>query len=167
MSLKGQKQEEPLLWGQEQQRESRRSRREGRSRRESMSREESISRGKNQIKRSAGSGYSHRAGGASFMGAGTGERESRRSRRERAGERAAEAIRKFTSCKGRIQLKILVVFNRPGPKAGSIHSIEVSVCLFVCLFVCLLVPPHIFFRDGCPTLQYTWDPQYFYRFRTP
>ena len=30
---------------------------------------------------------------------------------------------------------VMQVFNRPGPKAGSIHSIEVSVCLRTCLSV--------------------------------
>ena len=34
-----------------------------------------------------------------------------------------------------------VFFNQPGPKAGSIHSIEVSVC---CLFVCLSRPIYFF-----------------------
>ena len=32
------------------------------------------------------------------------------------------------------------VFNRPGHKAGSIHGIEVCVCVLVCLS-----PPHISF----------------------
>ena len=30
-------------------------------------------------------------------------------------------------------------FKRPGPKAGPIHGIDVSVCLSVCLCVCDLV----------------------------
>ena len=39
-----------------------------------------------------------------------------------------------------VSLKLLsLVFNRPGPKARSIQSIDVSVCLGVCLCVCLSV----------------------------
>ena len=35
----------------------------------------------------------------------------------------------------------VMIFNRPGPKAGSIHGIEVCVC------VCMSVPsPYIFSR---------------------
>ena len=34
-------------------------------------------------------------------------------------------------------IEVKVHFNRPGPRAGSIHSIDLSVCLFVCLSVCL------------------------------
>ena len=30
------------------------------------------------------------------------------------------------------------IFNRPGPKAGSIHGIEVCVCVCVCMSVCSL-----------------------------
>ena len=36
-------------------------------------------------------------------------------------------------------VKDSMIFNRPGPKAGSIHGIEVCVCLS---------PPHIFDRPG-------------------
>ena len=36
-------------------------------------------------------------------------------------------------------LPFVAFFNRPGPKAGSIHSIEVSVCVFVCLQSCFYV----------------------------
>ena len=39
---------------------------------------------------------------------------------------------------------VWAIFNRPGPKAGSIHGIEVCVCMYVCM---LSVPsPYIFSR---------------------
>ena len=56
-----------------------------------------------------------------------------------------------------------IFFNRPGPKAGSIHNIEVSVCLCACM----LVPPHIFFHDGCPTLPIYLGPPIFLQIPDP
>ena len=31
------------------------------------------------------------------------------------------------------------IFNRPGPKTGSIHSIDLSVCVCVCVCVCAIL----------------------------
>ena len=43
------------------------------------------------------------------------------------------------------------IFNRPGPKAGSIQGIEVSACVCVCLSVCVSVPIYFFKASHWPS----------------
>ena len=40
-------------------------------------------------------------------------------------------------------------------------------CLFACFFVCVVVPPHIFFHDGCPTLPIYLGPPIFLQIPDP
>ena len=86
------------------------------------------------IRRKKSVAFGRAAGGRSRAGREAGWRPGR------AGQGGADAPGTRTEIPG-----LRSFFNRPGPKAGSIHSIEVSVCGCVCD----LVPPHIFF---CPQI---------------